>query len=76
MLRSAFADRILLIGPGFDEYARQKAVLKQIGRPVGEFDLLIGATAIAHRLTLVTRNIRDFENLQGISLENWIDPTI
>lgn len=75
-LRSAFSDRTLLIGSSFDEYTRQKAVLKRIGRPVGEFDLLIGSTAIAHRLTLITRNTRYFENLQGISLENWIDSLV
>ncbi|GAB3690423.1 type II toxin-antitoxin system toxin VapC [Spirosoma flavus] len=72
-LRIAFKDRILLIGQSFPEYAKQKAILKRIGRPVGEFDLLIGTTAITHGLTLVTRNTRDFQNLAGIKLENWID---
>lgn len=72
-LRAAFAGRILLIGPGFHEYARQKASLKQAGRPVGEFDLLIGTTAIVHGLTLVTRNTKDFANFSGIQVENWID---
>ncbi|OIN58593.1 type II toxin-antitoxin system VapC family toxin [Arsenicibacter rosenii] len=72
-LRRAFSDRTLLIGTCFYEYARQKTILKRMGRPVSDFDLLIGATAIAHGLTLVTRNTRDFSNLQGIVLENWID---
>ncbi|WP_262885363.1 PIN domain-containing protein [Larkinella terrae] len=72
-LRSAFSDRILLIGPSFDEYARQKSLLKRLGRPVAEFDLLIGSTAITHNHTLVTRNTRDFENLDRIQLENWIN---
>jgi tRNA(fMet)-specific endonuclease VapC len=72
-LTTAFAGRMLLIGPSFHEYARQKTTLKRIGRPVGEFDLLIGTTAIVHGLTLVTRNVRDFENLDRIQLENWID---
>ncbi|MGM9506262.1 PIN domain-containing protein [Larkinella sp. GY13] len=72
-LRTAFVGRTLLIGPSFHEYARQKAALKRIGRPVGEFDLLIGSAAIVHDLTLVTRNTRDFENLDRIKLENWID---
>lgn len=72
-LRLAFANRILLIGESFDEYARQKAALKRLGRPVGEFDLLIGATAITHQHSLVTRNTRDFEHIAGINLQNWID---
>lgn len=36
-----------------------------------EFDLLIGVTAIENKLTLVTDNIKDFERLDGIKLENW-----
>lgn len=72
-LRAAFSGRILLIGESFDEYARQKAALRQAGLPTGEFDLLIGSTAIAHHLTLVTRNTKDFKNLDNIKLENWID---
>ncbi len=72
-LRASFVGRTLLIGDSFYEYARQKASLKRMGRIVGEFDLLIGATAIVHGLTLVTRNTKDFQNLDGIQLENWID---
>lgn len=68
-LRTAFAGRIVRISLCFDEYARQKVALKRIGRPVGEFDLLIGSK----NHILVTRNIRDFDNLDGIRLENWID---
>lgn len=36
-----------------------------------EFDLLIGVTAIKHKLTLVTDNVKDFERLDGINIENW-----
>ena len=72
-LYTTFADRILLIGQGFSEYARQKSVLRRRGRMIGEFDLLIGSTAIAHELILVTRNIQDFGRLDQIMLENWID---
>ena len=72
-LRMVFSGRTLVIGDCFFEYARQKATLKQMGRHVGEFDLLIGATALVNGLILVTRNTKDFENLSLIQLENWID---
>ena len=36
------------------------------------FDLLIGSTAIAYDFVMVTENIKDFKNLKGIKLENWI----
>lgn len=36
-----------------------------------DFDLLIGATAISNNLTLATRNVSDFERLDGIKIEDW-----
>ena len=36
-----------------------------------EFDLLIGVTAIANKLTLITDNNKDFERLKRIKMENW-----
>ena len=71
--RVLFSERILPINEVLYEYARQKAALRRIGRPVGEFDLLIGATAIVHRLMLSTRNTKDFAYMSGIQFENWID---
>lgn len=37
-----------------------------------EFDLLIGVTALQNKLTLVTDNIKDFVNLEGLKIENWV----
>jgi tRNA(fMet)-specific endonuclease VapC len=48
---------------------RQSKKLKKIGRG----DLLIAAIALAHRATLVSRNLRDFRQVPGLSVENWID---
>lgn len=69
----AFSDQTLPAVTSFSIYAREKARLKKRGRIVSEFDLLIGATALRYDLTLVTRNTKDFANLAGIQLENWID---
>ena len=53
-------------------YAKEKVRLRKIGKPINdEFDLLIGVTAIENKLTLVTDNLKDFELLDGISMENW-----
>jgi len=53
-------------------YAKEKVRLRKIGKPMhDEFDLLIGVTAIENELTLVTDNIKDFERLDGIIIENW-----
>jgi tRNA(fMet)-specific endonuclease VapC len=48
---------------------RQNKKLKKIGRG----DLLIASIALAHKATLVTRNVKDFQLVPGLKLENWAD---
>ncbi len=48
---------------------RQHKKLKKIGRG----DLLIASLALAHRATLVTRNVKDFLQIPGLQVENWAD---
>lgn len=55
------------------EFARQRAVLKKKGKPIDNFDLLIGCTAKACGLTLVTDNVRHFERIDGLVIEDWAD---
>jgi tRNA(fMet)-specific endonuclease VapC len=71
--RELFAEQVLPIGPALETFAEQKAALRRTGRPIDDFDILIGSTALAHGLTLVTRNTRHFSNMSGLALENWID---
>ena len=53
-------------------YAKEKVRLRKMGKPMNdEFDLLIGVTSVENKLTLVTDNITDFENIEGIKIENW-----
>lgn len=52
----------------FDQLHQNKK-LKKIGRA----DLLIASIALAHRATLVTRNLRHFQQVPGLRLENWAD---
>ncbi|EZP57193.1 Ribonuclease VapC [Sphingomonas sp. RIT328] len=37
----------------------------------GRFDRLIGAHALALRLTVVTANVSDYADIPGLSVENW-----
>jgi tRNA(fMet)-specific endonuclease VapC len=48
---------------------RQNKKLKKIGRG----DLLIAALTLANRATLVTRNRKDFGQVQGLEVEDWTD---
>ena len=44
-----------------------------MGKPMhDEFDLIIGVSAIANKLILVTDNTKHFVNIKGIKLENWV----
>ena len=57
-----------------EKYARTKVLLKKNGTPIhDEFDLLIGVTALAHELTLVTDNVKDFRHIKNLKIENWFD---
>jgi tRNA(fMet)-specific endonuclease VapC len=53
-------------------YGKEKARLRKIGKPTSDFDLLIGTTAIENQLILITENTKDFVQLEGIKIENWI----
>jgi len=48
-----------------------RAYLVQQGTPIGPYDLQIAAIAIAHGLTLVTHNTREFSRVPGLHLVDW-----
>jgi len=41
------------------------------GTPIGGYDVLIAGQARARGLTLVTRNLREFGRVAGLSVEDW-----
>jgi toxin FitB len=66
-LPTFFLGRILPVnGPVADRWG---CLLAQAGRPLPAIDSLLAATALQHKLTLVTRNVRDFVGL-GVNLVN------
>ncbi len=70
-----FAEKISII-PIFDSirvYGKEKARLKKKGTIVSDLDLFIGSTAVVNDMTLVTRNVREFERMENLKIENWID---
>jgi len=48
------------------------ALLAKRGKGISFPDLLIGATALAHQLTLVTGNIKHFREIPDLKIENWV----
>lgn len=65
----------LTILPIFDSiriYGKEKSRLRKIGKMISDFDLLIGCTAVEKDLIMVTENVREFERISNIKIENWI----
>ncbi|HKQ20309.1 MAG TPA: PIN domain-containing protein [Candidatus Eisenbacteria bacterium] len=52
-------------------FGKVRASLESKGTPIGMFDTLIAAHALALDLTLVTNNTRHFSNVRGLRAENW-----
>ena len=53
-------------------YGDIRSSLDAAGTPIGSNDLLIAAHALAHDMTLVTANLREFARVPGLALENWL----
>ena len=51
--------------------ARIRAELEPAGQPIGPFDTLIAATALANGMTLVTHNVREFSRVPKLVVEDW-----
>ena len=52
-------------------YGQIRAALERRGTPTGVNDLHIAAHARSEGLTLVSNNLREFERVEGLLLENW-----
>jgi predicted nucleic acid-binding protein len=67
-----FSSRVLYIDRQVSRrWASLVAQGVQRGRPLPTVDSLIAATALAHDLTIVTRNVRDFESTGAATLNPW-----
>ncbi len=55
------------------EFGKIQSELRQIGKPTGEIDALIAAVARSRDNILVTNNIKDFENITNLRLDNWLE---
>lgn len=63
----------------FEEYGQIRCALKKIKKDIvqkiGQFDILIGATALHYGLTVVTDNVKDFSLMPGVKCVNWVERT-
>lgn len=54
-------------------YGTIRAVLESAGTPIGPLDTLIAAHALHLQCTLVTNNVREFERVPDLKIENWAE---
>ena len=62
----AFAERVLVV----DEDVARRAAALHVPDPAPFRDALIGASALVHHMTVVTRNVSDFKNFDGLEVLN------
>lgn len=63
--------KVLPVYPCLRLYGGMKAELEAKGMRIDEFDLLIGATAVFNKMVMVTSNVKHFERIPEIQIENW-----
>ena len=76
--RSAFVEAVLQQFPLLPidlatarSHARIWAELASAGKVIGPHDLWLAATCIAHGLTIITANMREFSRVPGLAVEIW-----
>lgn len=54
-------------------YGTVRAALERAGTPMGSLDMLIASHALALGRTVVTNNLREFQRVIGLNVENWAE---
>ena len=63
--------QIIPIYDSFEQLARIRLELKNQGKLIDAYDMMIGATAVYYGFTLVTHNTKHYINIPDILLEDW-----
>jgi len=63
---------ILPIYNSLNLYAKEKARLRKAGKLIDDFDLLIGVSAVANNMILITENEKHLKRISRVKIENWI----
>lgn len=69
-----FLTPIEIVDFGYDatiEYGKIRTELEKKGTPIGPLDMLIASHAKSMDIVLVTNNVKEFERVSGLKIENW-----
>ena len=58
--------------PAFWAYGDLRADLERRGTPIGSLDTMIAAHALSQQGTLITNNTREFAQVPGLHVDNWV----
>jgi tRNA(fMet)-specific endonuclease VapC len=70
-----FCSRLVVLAYGEKaawHYGSIRAALEKMGMTIGVNDLHIAGHARSEGLTLVSNNLREFERVPGLTLDNWV----
>ena len=56
-----------------ERYGAIRAHLERAGTPIGNNDLWIAAHALSLGVTLISNNLREFERVPKLKLDNWVE---
>ena len=62
---------IVPFGESLHTFGRELAYLRSLGQKIESFDMAIGATALQHKMVMVTDNTDHLGRIRGIEIENW-----
>jgi tRNA(fMet)-specific endonuclease VapC len=65
---------IIPIYNSLDVYAKEKAKLRKQGQLIDDFDILIGSTAVANDIIMVTNNVAHLSRIDNIVIQDWTQP--
>ena len=51
--------------------SRIRAQLEKEGTPIGPYEILIAGTALSHRATLITHNVKEFKRIKDLNVIDW-----
>ena len=54
-------------------FGKNRAILEKAGMTIGILDLMIGSQGVRNDLIVVTHNVREFERIPGIKIEDWVE---
>ena len=54
------------------EFGKIRCYLEKKGQKIGEYDTMIAAHAVSLNAIIVTNNVKEFERVHGLRIENWV----